>query len=214
MTTCATRPRATVLCRAPSRARHAFRRRSRAWRCRRRRSRKGGRQPSESRMIFRHPDANRRRHRDATNIPSVRGAVYRLLGHSATRRLGDSASRLTIPHDRFRPTALNLPMKNYRPVRSRLRDRREHGARRRRLYGVESGPVRRGGHGRTTRFLHLLDRFARTPQTDVVIPVDGGQLAIHKAAGFRAVARSGTGVQGAPAGLAMTGLSIDLRRAP
>jgi hypothetical protein len=41
-------------------------------------------------MIFRHPDANRRRHRDATNIPSVRGAVYRLLGDSATRRLGDS----------------------------------------------------------------------------------------------------------------------------
>jgi cyanophycinase len=62
--------------------------------------------------------------------------------------------------------------------------------------------------------LHLLDRFARTPQTDVVIPVDGGQLAIHKAAGFRAVARSGAGVQGAPVGLAMTGLSIDLRRAP
>jgi len=62
--------------------------------------------------------------------------------------------------------------------------------------------------------LHLLDRFARTPQTDVVIPVDGGQLAIHKAAGFRAVARSGAGVQGAPAGLAMTGLSLDLRRVP
>ncbi|HEV8215781.1 MAG TPA: hypothetical protein VGP95_08105, partial [Gemmatimonadaceae bacterium] len=62
--------------------------------------------------------------------------------------------------------------------------------------------------------LHLLDRLARTPQTEVVIPVDGGQLAIHKAAGFRAVARSGAGVQGAPAGLAMTGLSIDLRRAP
>ncbi len=62
--------------------------------------------------------------------------------------------------------------------------------------------------------LHLLDRLARSTQTELVIPVDGGQLAIHKEVGFRAVGRSGTGIQGAPAGLAMTGLSFDLRRAP
>jgi cyanophycinase len=60
--------------------------------------------------------------------------------------------------------------------------------------------------------LHLLDRFARTSQMEIVIPVAGGQLAIHKDAAFRAVAKSGVGVQGAPAGLAMTGLSFDLRR--
>jgi cyanophycinase len=62
--------------------------------------------------------------------------------------------------------------------------------------------------------LHLLDRFSRTVQTDVVIPLDGGQLTIRKDATFRAVAGTGAGVQGAPAGLAMTGLSFDLRRAP
>jgi hypothetical protein len=62
--------------------------------------------------------------------------------------------------------------------------------------------------------LHLLDRFARTVQTDLVIPLDGGQLTIRKDATFRAVAGTGAGVQGAPAGLAMTGLSFDLRRAP
>jgi hypothetical protein len=62
--------------------------------------------------------------------------------------------------------------------------------------------------------LHLLDRFARTTQVDVVIPLNGGQLTIHKDAEFRAVARSGAGVQGAPPGLAMTGLSLDLQRAP
>jgi cyanophycinase len=62
--------------------------------------------------------------------------------------------------------------------------------------------------------LHLLDRFARVSQTELAIPVDGGQLVIHKDAGFRAVARNGAGVQGTPAGLAMTGLSFDLRRAP
>ena len=37
---------------------------------------------------------------------------------------------------------------------------------------------------------------------------------LHKDAAFRAVAGTGAGVQGAPAGLAMTGLSFDLRRAP
>jgi cyanophycinase len=62
--------------------------------------------------------------------------------------------------------------------------------------------------------LHLLDRFARTRQMDLVIPLGGGQLTIHKDSGFRAVAGTGTGVQGAPEGLAMTGLSFDLRRSP
>ena len=61
--------------------------------------------------------------------------------------------------------------------------------------------------------LHLLDRLARTSQTELTIPVDGGQLTLRKDAGFRAVARNGVGVQGAPASLAMTGLSFDLRRA-
>jgi cyanophycinase len=60
--------------------------------------------------------------------------------------------------------------------------------------------------------LHLLDRFARSAQTELAIPVTGGQITIRKESGFRAVAGSGTGVQNAPAGLAMTGLTFDLRR--
>ena len=60
--------------------------------------------------------------------------------------------------------------------------------------------------------LHLLDRFARSSQSELAIPVGGGQITIRKDAGFRAVAVAGTGVQNAPAGLSMSGLSFDLRR--
>ena len=60
--------------------------------------------------------------------------------------------------------------------------------------------------------LHVLDQFARSSQTELTSPVKGGQITIRKDAAFRAVAASGPGVQKAPAGLAMTGLSFDLRR--
>ena len=60
--------------------------------------------------------------------------------------------------------------------------------------------------------LHVLDQFARSSQTELASPVNGGQITIRKDAAFRAVSGSGAGVQKAPAGLAMTGLSFDLRR--
>jgi cyanophycinase len=60
--------------------------------------------------------------------------------------------------------------------------------------------------------LHLLDHFARSPQTELAIPLARGQLTIRKDASFRAVSSGGVGVQNAPAGLAMTGLWFDLRR--
>ncbi|HEY9225428.1 MAG TPA: Type 1 glutamine amidotransferase-like domain-containing protein, partial [Gemmatimonadaceae bacterium] len=61
-------------------------------------------------------------------------------------------------------------------------------------------------------FLHVLDRFARSSRTELAMPVNGGEITIRKGAGFRAVAGAATGVQNTPSGLAMTGLSFDLRR--
>ena len=60
--------------------------------------------------------------------------------------------------------------------------------------------------------LHVLDQFARSSQTELASPVKGGEITIRKDAAFRAVSAPGPGVQKAPAGLAMTGLSFDLRR--
>jgi hypothetical protein len=60
--------------------------------------------------------------------------------------------------------------------------------------------------------LHVLDQFGRSSQMELSSPVKGGQITIRKDAAFRAVSASGPGVQKAPAGLAMTGLSFDLRR--
>lgn len=60
--------------------------------------------------------------------------------------------------------------------------------------------------------LHLLDRFARSSQTELAIPASGGRITLRKTSAFRAVAKDGVGVQGAPAGLSMTGLTMDLVR--
>lgn len=60
--------------------------------------------------------------------------------------------------------------------------------------------------------LHVLDQFGRSSQTELTSLVKGGQITIRKDAAFRAVSSSGPGVQNAPAGLSMTGLSFDLRR--
>ncbi len=60
--------------------------------------------------------------------------------------------------------------------------------------------------------LHVLERFARSPMRVLDLPMDAGTITLRKAATFRAVSRPGAGVQGAPAGLAMTGLQFDLRR--
>ena len=60
--------------------------------------------------------------------------------------------------------------------------------------------------------LRVLSRFARSPLSELRVPLEGGQLTIRKDAAFRAVAGTGTGVQGAPPGMAMTGLSFDLER--
>jgi cyanophycinase len=59
-------------------------------------------------------------------------------------------------------------------------------------------------------FLHLLERFARSAQTELTAPVEGGQLRLRKGPDFHAAAAEGTGVQGAPAHFSVRGLLLDV----
>lgn len=61
-------------------------------------------------------------------------------------------------------------------------------------------------------FLHVVDAFARSSQTELAVPLKGGSLVIKKDGSFRGVSGRGDGVQKTPAGLSMTGLTFDLRR--
>jgi hypothetical protein len=61
-------------------------------------------------------------------------------------------------------------------------------------------------------FLHLLERFARSDQADIRLPIEGGELLLRKDADFTAWAAEGTGVEGTPAGFSVRGLRLDVRR--
>jgi cyanophycinase len=61
-------------------------------------------------------------------------------------------------------------------------------------------------------FLHLLHRFGRSPQKDVAVQIPGGQMLLRKDPAFRAVTGQGSGVQNTPAGLGLSGLTLDLSR--
>lgn len=61
-------------------------------------------------------------------------------------------------------------------------------------------------------FLRVLDRLGRSPQTELAMPVSGGEITLRKTAGFRAVSGAGPGVQNTPAGLGVTGLTVEIRR--
>jgi cyanophycinase len=60
-------------------------------------------------------------------------------------------------------------------------------------------------------FLHLLERFARSGEQQLTIPVDGGRLVLRKGADFlAAAATAGDGVEGAPPAFTVRGLLLDL----
>jgi len=61
-------------------------------------------------------------------------------------------------------------------------------------------------------FFHLLDALARSSQTEVSLPVSGGQILLRKDADFGARGLEGQGVEGTTAGLSVTGLTVELRR--
>ncbi|HSJ25661.1 MAG TPA: cyanophycinase [Longimicrobiales bacterium] len=61
-------------------------------------------------------------------------------------------------------------------------------------------------------FLHLLERFARSSQQRLEIPVEGATLTLSKGADFHAAAAgSGEGPQGSPPGFTVQGLLLDVR---
>jgi cyanophycinase len=64
----------------------------------------------------------------------------------------------------------------------------------------------------TWEFLRVLDRWSRSPQTELVAPVEGGQITLRKTPRFRAVSAGAPGVQNTPAGLGITGMTIEIRR--
>jgi cyanophycinase len=60
-------------------------------------------------------------------------------------------------------------------------------------------------------FLHLLERFARSDQQQLTVPVDGGRIVLRKGADFlAAAAATGDGVEGAPPAFTVRGLRLDL----
>ena len=59
-------------------------------------------------------------------------------------------------------------------------------------------------------FLHLVAAAAAAPDAVVEVPGDGYTLRLRRADGFRALARSGTGVEGTPAGLSAGPFEVDL----
>jgi cyanophycinase len=61
-------------------------------------------------------------------------------------------------------------------------------------------------------FLHLLHQFSASTQREITVPIAGGQLVLRKSADFAAHSSTGTGVQNTPAGLTITGLTLELRR--
>jgi cyanophycinase len=61
-------------------------------------------------------------------------------------------------------------------------------------------------------FLHVLHQFARSPQTEIALPVPGGELTLRKGPDFAARSNPEAGVQDTPAGLTITGLLVDVRR--
>jgi cyanophycinase len=62
------------------------------------------------------------------------------------------------------------------------------------------------------QFLHLVERWARTPARELRVPVPGGALLLRKGTTFSAAAGDGAGVENTPAGLSITGLVVDVRR--
>ena len=63
-------------------------------------------------------------------------------------------------------------------------------------------------------FLRALDALSQSPARTVAWPVSGGTITLRKTDAFVAVRGEGTGVQGTAAGLGMTGLALDIARAP
>jgi cyanophycinase len=61
--------------------------------------------------------------------------------------------------------------------------------------------------------LHLLHEFAGSSRTELVAPVDGGELVLRKNADFAARSRGGAGVEGTPEALTVTGITLDLHLA-
>jgi cyanophycinase len=61
-------------------------------------------------------------------------------------------------------------------------------------------------------FLHVLHQFARSSQTELTLPVPGGELILRKGPDFAARSNPEAGVQDTPAGLSVTGLLVDVRR--
>jgi cyanophycinase len=61
--------------------------------------------------------------------------------------------------------------------------------------------------------LHLLHEFAGSSRAELVAPVEGGKLVLRKNAEFAARSRSGTGVEGTPEALTITGITVDLHLA-
>jgi cyanophycinase len=59
-------------------------------------------------------------------------------------------------------------------------------------------------------FLHLLERFARSTQAELTLPVEGGELRLRKGPDFYAAAATGAGVEGAPAAFTVRGLLLDV----
>jgi hypothetical protein len=63
-------------------------------------------------------------------------------------------------------------------------------------------------------FLRALDALSQSSVRTVAWPVTGGTITLRKTDAFAAVRGNGTGVQGTAAGLGMTGLALDIARAP
>jgi cyanophycinase len=59
-------------------------------------------------------------------------------------------------------------------------------------------------------FLHLLHEFGGSSQTELVVPISGGEVILRKDPGFAARSRAGEGIEGTPDALSLTGITIDL----
>jgi cyanophycinase len=60
--------------------------------------------------------------------------------------------------------------------------------------------------------LHLLHDWARSGAAEVRLPFEGGELLLRRTPAFAALSSEGAGVQGAPAGLSITGVELHVRR--
>jgi cyanophycinase len=61
-------------------------------------------------------------------------------------------------------------------------------------------------------FLRLLERFARSEQAHITLPVQGGELVLRKGPDFAARSGDGLGVEGTPAAFTVRGLLLDVHR--